>query len=346
MKEFYAPFSELQPLVDEKKVPLGMTGMSLVVQDEQGLAQDQDFIYMHHFFLSDNYSDEINLYCPEFSDFEEAGYSQYTVIGGFGGDLTPIHLHNPFYVTIPEQIGENWFIAAHLVNPNNEERIAYLQFTLKYIQVSTGDVQVRGDVTSVTGCRSDVGYDMAQGNGIEYRYVDYSNDFSGTVIWAMAHLHRKGISVTITDLEKGDTIVSSRAHYENEEHPEWVTTIDVIDYPNIYLNNAQKLRVASLYDNREAEEDVMGLIMMYIVVDYQNVEPQEKEFGMKWSGFEEDNGNNSIYIAMITGAIGFIVVLALVVLMVLVIYLSKKKSSSHHNIPMDEMDTALELDDE
>ena len=306
MLSMYDSFTELGEEIDIRKGNIGMTGLDGRVLDDKYNIVDQDYLYLHHFFLNTGNSEDTYIFCPD--------YEGYQPIGGVGAELTEIHLPSPYYLEIPDTADVDWMYSLHVVNPNNEDKIFYFDVYLKYIEFSSVDVKVLGNFQTVLGCDvDDDEWNVEEGDGREYRFIDFVNTMDGEIIWASAHLHRGGLSLSLTDRETGENYFSGRAHYDNDEHPDWITSCDFQPGLNVRLQKGQKLRLASVYDNTEPHDEVMGVLLSYNVVDDVDTTPYAQITGDSWNGYEESNSSSILWVG-----ISFILAIVGIVLGVLV----------------------------
>ena len=335
MLELDSSFSELGEEINIKNGNIGMTGLDGRILDEEFNIVDQDYLYLHHFFINTNDSEDPYIFCPD--------YEGYQPIGGVGAELTEIHLPSPYYLEVSDTADMDWYYNLHVVNPNDEEKIFYFDAYFKYIEISSFDVKVLCNFQTVLGCYADDDeWNVEMGDGREYKYLEFVNTLDGEIIWASAHLHRGGLSLSLTDLETGETYFSGRAHYDNVEHPDWITSCDFQPGLNVKLQQGQKLRLASVYDNTQSHDEVMGILLSYNVVNEVDTEIHPQNTGNSWDGYADDDSNSSIssFWIVISCAFGIVAIIVIVLVAIFVSNIFKKikiqKSGNFELVEMEE----------
>jgi len=272
----------IAPWPEAESGTLGFTGFRARILDMQGNERGQDFLYLHHVVIQSSRV-PANLACPERGTWD--------FITGSGAELTDVRLQYPYYVRIPANVNETWWYALHVVNPETSLKVFYFEYNLTYVETKHRDdelVEVTCWFNSITSCRgpNNLAWNVESGDTYEYRALEFENTFTGTLVWAMGHLHRGGKNIALSDPTTGEIYFNSRAHY-NREHSDWIDSID-FSHPMLRLEKKQLLRLSTIYKRPSDEQNhgVMGILMGYVALEERYLdEPLHQELIDQWHGY-------------------------------------------------------------
>lgn len=273
--ERYGPFTAMAEMMSEfpgdgnmiegPKIPagfyggsrIGLVSIEFLLTDEDGNVFDQD-LYLHHY---SQYTSKYkhNLLCPQWGSID--------MVVATSAQFTPVLL--PFPYAIPLEPGETFNGYSMVMNYHPVDVVFYIQVDYIYVSWTDDLLPVRGAFFDVTSCEGDADYDTPDSPDSlrNYRYLDFPSPFTGTLVSALGHLHRGGQNVYLANRETGEVLFSGRAHYDDPDHPDWISRND-LHFPMLQINAHDKLRMVAIYDNKE-NLDVMGTIFAYVHVTDQ-----------------------------------------------------------------------------
>ena len=264
----------------------GLVEFTIELINADGEVIDQDYAYLHHFEVVDTMStDEA---CPE---------KQSNLIVAAGADLGSIQLQYPYYIEIPAEPSSRWEYTAHIVNPNSFEIVVSIRTTFYYIKVDQQEnVQAVPLFISVAGCNSGQWNIVGKEGTTYFRYLKYESTVGGLIVWSTGHLHRGGTDIYLIDPNTGAVYVNSRAHYNNPNHSDWITFIDIL-YPSVTINVNQSLAIGCEYDGSQDINGAMGFILSYVVVDefYNGNQANRETIGVNANPFVEKSSGWSFF---------------------------------------------------
>eukprot|EP01095_Lingulamoeba_sp_RSL-Kostka_P006824 TRINITY_DN2157_c3_g1_i1.p1 TRINITY_DN2157_c3_g1~~TRINITY_DN2157_c3_g1_i1.p1 ORF type:complete len:450 (+),score=151.31 TRINITY_DN2157_c3_g1_i1:88-1437(+) len=251
------------PFVDTDLDSIGIVDFNSRMCDSEKNHVTQDHAYLHHIiFVTFQYDNNIG--CPDWAGRNGA----YNIPFASGQEYSDVKLPYPYAYEM--MLNEQWFSQVEIMNPNQGDVEVYVEYTFGYIELSEDIKKVRSFFKSITGC-GDVEFDLSpKSMGTDYRVptiLDFQSSFSGLLVELRGHLHRGGKNIYLTNMKTGEIIFNSIAHYDDREHPEWLTRND-IQYPDYQINIGDQLRLVSVYSNDSVMEAMAILIGFVYVEDY------------------------------------------------------------------------------
>lgn len=218
---------------------------------------------MWHFFVK-----KIIFKKSIFSQFVE--YGGYNFVAASGAEFTYVELRYPYANRIDpaEELGFNYDVR----NPSSTDPITYyVEYTFVIANLTEEIIEVEGYFNSVTGCEGndDLVFDVPLSLDPPYHnaFLDVESTFTGEFVFLSGHLHGGGRSMYLVDRGSGDVIVSTLVHYDDPEHPTFVTSIDKSITLSYKTKMHDKHRIASVYDSTQSHEGVMAIIAGYVIVE-------------------------------------------------------------------------------
>jgi len=249
---------------------MSMTHFLIEIVDTYGNTLDRSQVYLHHLVIT---SPTVrNLACPEIGG---DGH-----IWAAGAELTPLTgFPAPFGFKI-RPTETDWQTRVHAVNPTNQTIDYVIRYTIGLAPWTDDLVQVEGWYASVTGC------DGFEYNEIDIPYtpedpnyvlnLDFPCTFDGIMIGGGGHTHFGGIDIFLS--RPGQIVYSIRPEYQDSEHPEWVTSVDVYLNPWRMKMN-EPMRITAIFNASNPDsDDNMGIMSGYALVDrlYDGTSPLKR----------------------------------------------------------------------
>ena len=166
-----------------------------------------------------------------------------------------------------EPLGFNYDV----INPSSTDAINYyVEYTFIIADWTEDIVEVEGYFNSITGCEGNdyLIFDIEQSLDPAYdnAFLDFNSTFTGEFIFLSAHLHGGARSMYFANTETGDVVFSAIAHYDDPDHPSFLT-IDKTDTISFKTKINERYRMASVYDSSERRDAVMAILAGYVIVE-------------------------------------------------------------------------------
>lgn len=236
---------------------LGIVAVNFALVDENDNVYDQT-VYLHHFSqYTSQYKN--NVFCPQWGSID--------MVTATAAQYTPAILPYPYAILL--DAGTTFSGYSEVMNYLSTPATFYIRVEYIYVPWTDDLLPVRGVFFDVTSCEGDADYDVPYNPTAErnYRYLDFPSPFTGTLVTALGHVHRGGQNIYLANKDTGEVLANGRAHYDDPNHPDWVTHYD-LTFPLVQINMHDRLRLVSIYDNQQ-HDAVMGTIFGYVHVTEQ-----------------------------------------------------------------------------
>jgi hypothetical protein len=229
----------------------GLKEAKFSVVDQNGAPVSVHDVHLHHIVMTT--SARQDALCP--------GRAERFI--GAGMERTPIYLFGPYtyLVGANDQWGSIW----HLMNETNQTKTVYIQYTLRYQPGAnaTNSRPVNVYFQDVTGCGGST-YDVP-GNGgpgsVHTNSRSWTAPDDGYAVYTGGHLHDGGIDITLRNETKDEVECKSVASYHENPHHLAAINSCLLHNP---VSQGDRVSVTARYDNSQAWEDVMGIMLTYV----------------------------------------------------------------------------------
>jgi hypothetical protein len=179
-----------------------------------------------------------------------------------GNERTPISLPRGYGYRVRET--DRWNLLVELMNLQVEPQTVYVDLLVRYRKGGRRIQGVTPTWLDIDGC-GDSQYSIPAGRSARTR--DYRAPFDGKVVAGGGHVHDDGLFVEALNATRGKTICRSIAGYGTkpsyEGHIESMTTCQ--GNPVATFQAGDLIRLRSVYDSPEPQDDVMGIMLGYVV---------------------------------------------------------------------------------
>jgi len=229
----------------------GLKEAKFNVVDQNGAPVSAHDVHLHHIVMTT--SARQDALCP--------GRAERFI--GAGMERTPIYLFGPYtyLVGANDQWGSIW----HLMNETDQTKTVYIQYTLRYQPGAnaTNSRPVNVYFQDVTGCGSST-YDVPGDGGpgsVHTNSRSWTAPDDGYAVYTGGHLHDGGIDITLRNETKDEVECKSVASYH--ENPHHLAAINPCLLHNP-VSQGDRVSVTARYDNSQAWQDVMGIMLTYV----------------------------------------------------------------------------------
>lgn len=177
-----------------------------------------------------------------------------------GDERTPIRLPDGFGFQV--QPGP-WAGLIELMNSSSMPQVVFFEANVAHIPASTPGVKTVTPVwLDVNNCATSEYAVPAGKSATEWSWV---SSLTGRVVAAGGHVHAGGVGLTLDNTSTHQRICASRAGYGDGAMAGMVTSMSTCSWDSLgALRTGDKLTMTSLYDTAEAQNDVMGIMLLAV----------------------------------------------------------------------------------